>query len=397
VTAPAGVAAQGHRWQAFARDAGYGLNGGLPIVKVSGVLRHLGVDTCELTTMYSPERYGRLAPGCGVVVNRDGVQQFSGMLGSQRQIGWDGKQATITVQCFGDDQHAADRQVLPSPLLDPTAQAADYWTYTGAASTAMWRLINDQMGPAAAPGRRVPALVMGADPGVGTSRLWAEQFAPVLDTLTAWGVLSGADLGVRFVTVPGGGLRGDVYAPRDVSGNVRFSASLGNLTGWDYVQTPPAVTYAIVAGQGDLHLRYRRVSSSGRVADLAWGRRIEKLIDQRQESDLTKLQTAADDEVAAGIGGVSLAMTAQDAAAMRYGVDWNLGDRVTVYVGLPGQPTVATVTDLVREVAFDVDGKGAEKITPAVGTSDAKAIRPGPTQAALAGLADDLARLNRNK
>lgn len=390
------TAAQGHAWQAFSRNPGYQLTGALPISKVSGVLRHLGVDTCELVTPYTPERYGRLAPGCGIVVQRDGVQQFSGMVGAERRIGWDGKTATITVQCLGDDQHAADRLVLPSPLADPTAQVADYWTYTGLASTAMWRLISDQLGPGAAPARRVPSLVMGADPGVGVSRLWAEQFAPVLDTVTAWGVLSGADLGVRFATTPDG-LRGDVYAPRDVSASVRFSASLGNVTGWEYVQAPPSVTVAVVAGQGDLHLRYRRVSSSARVADLGWGRRIEKLVDQRQESDLTKLQTAADDEVTAGIGAVSLTITAQDAAAMRYGVQWNLGDRVTVYVGLPGQPTVATVVDLIRELAFDVDGKGAETITPAVGTADAKAVRPGPTQAALADLADDLARLNRNK
>jgi hypothetical protein len=396
VSSPAGVAALGHTWQAFTRNAGYGLTGGLPVIKVTGVLRHLGVDTCELVTPYTPDRYGRLAPGCGVVVNRDGVQQFSGMVGAERRVGWDGKQATITVQCLGDDQHAADRTVWPSPLAAVSAQTADYWTYTGRASTAMWRLINEQAGPGALAVRQVPTLTMGDDPNAGASRLWSEQFATVLDTVTAWGMLSGADLGVRFTTTPDG-LRCDVYAPRDVSGDVRFSASLGNLTGWDYVQKPPDVTIAIAAGQGDLASRTRRTWSSTAVADLAWGRRIERYIDQRQEADTSKLLQAANDAVTQGAGAVSLAMTAQDAAVMRYGQQWKLGDRVTVHVGLPGSPTVATVTDLVREVAFDVDGKGAEKITPAVGTSDAKAIRPGPTQAALAGLAGDLARLNRNK
>lgn len=389
-------AAQGHTWQAFTRSPGYALTGPLPIAKVSGVLRHLGVDTCELTTPYTPERYGRLAPGSGIVVNRDGVQQFSGMVGAGRQVGWDGKAATITVQCLGDDQHAADRLVLPSPLADPAAQTADYWTYTGPASTAMWRLVNEQLGPAAAPARRVPTLVMGTDPNTGASRLWSEQFAPVLDTVTAIGVLSGADLGVRFTTTPDG-LRGDVYAPRDLSAGVRFSAALGNLTGWDYTQNPPDVTVAVVAGQGDLHLRYRRVATTANVADLAWGRRIERYVDQRDESDLGKLQTSANDEVTKGVGTVSLTMTAQDAPAMQYGTHWGLGDRVTVYIGLPGQATIATVVDLIREVAFDVDGKGAETITPAVGTSDAKAVRPGPTQAAVAALAGDLARLTRNK
>jgi Siphovirus ReqiPepy6 Gp37-like protein len=390
------VAAIGHTWQAFTRDSGYRLTGGLPIRKTAGVLRHLGVDTCELTTTYTPERYGRLAPGCGAVIQRDGVQQFSGMVGSSRRIGWDGRQATITVQLLGDDQHAADRLVLPSPLAAPDAQTADYWTYTGPASTAMWRLIREQLGPGAAPARRVPALVMGTDPGIGVSRLWSEQFATVLDTVTQWGVLSGADLGVRFVTTPDG-LRADIYAPRDVSAGVRFSANLANLTGWDYEQTPPEVTVAVAAGQGDLASRVRRVSSSVRAADLAWGRRIERYVDQRDEADPVKLQTSADDEIAAGIGTVSLTVTARDATAQRYGEHWSLGDRVTVHVGLPGQPTVATVVDLIREVAFSVDGNGAEKITPAIGTSDAKAVRPGPTASALADLAGDFARLNRNK
>src|SRR5690348_5727591 len=103
----------GHVWSAFSRVAGYQYSGGLPIVSAQGVLRHLGVDTCELITPYSPDAYGRLAPGCGVVIERDGIQQFSGMVGSSRKIEWSGTDgtATITVQCLGDDQHLADRLV----------------------------------------------------------------------------------------------------------------------------------------------------------------------------------------------------------------------------------------------------------------------------------------------
>lgn len=388
----------GHVWAAFSRDAGYQLSGGLPIRSVKGVQRHLGVDACELVTPYSPDRYGRLAPGCGVVVQRDGAQMFSGMVGSSRRIGWDAGDgaATVTVQCLGDDVHLADRLVYPTPGAAATAQTADYWTFTGPASTAMWRLIYDQAGPGAQTGRRVPTLVMGDDPGLGTSRLWSEQFAPVLDTLTAWGVLSGADLGVRIITT-GDGLRADLYAPRDVSAAVRFSASLTNLVGWDYEQAPPSATYVITAGQGNLRNRARRVASTAVAADLAWGRRVERYVDSRDEADLTKLQTTANDELAQGAGTVSLSIDAADTATASYGDGWRLGDRVTVHVGVPGGVTAATVVDLVREVAFDVDDRGREKITPAVGTSDAKAVRPGPAQKTLAKVATGLARLTRNQ
>jgi hypothetical protein len=390
--------AVGHVWQAFSRDTGQQLTGGLPIVKASGVIRHLGVDAVELTTPYSPGAYGRLAPGCGVVVQRDGVQQVSGMVGSSRRIGWDGEsgEATITVQCLGDDQHLADRLVYPSPAADATAQTANYWTHTGPASSAMWELIRVQAGPGAQPARRVPTLIMGDDPGVGAVRLWSEQWANLLDTLTAWGVLSGADLGVRLVTTADG-LRVDVYAPRDVSAGVRFSASLTNLTGWDLEQQPPSVTYAVAAGQGDLAGRVRRVAQTVDADDLAWLRRIERYVDQRDEADAAKVLQSAVDEVVQGGGTTSLSIAATDTATARYGVGWTVGDRVTVHVGLPGGPTVATVVDLVREVAFEVDATGREKITPAVGTSDAKAVRPGPDRRRLAQVAAGLARLTRNK
>jgi hypothetical protein len=277
-----------------------------------------------------------------------------------------------------------------------TAQTADYWTYTGAASTAMWQLILQQAGAGAQASRQVPTLVMGTDPAVGVSRLWSGQFMPVLELLTTIGLLSGLDLGVRVVTTSDG-LRADLYVPRDVSGEVRFSASLANLTGWGFTEQPPTVTVAIAAGQGDLHTRVRRVASSAAAGDLAWGRRIEQLIDQRDEADVTKLQQAATDGVAQGVGSRAITLTAQDSPGRAYGKAWGLGDRVTVHVGLPGGPTAATVTDLVREVAFEVDAKGQEKITPAVGTNDAQALQPGPTQAVLEGVAAGLARLTRNK
>jgi hypothetical protein len=386
----------GHAWQAFSRNAGYQLSGGLPIIGTRGVLRHLGVDACELTTPFTPGAYGRLAPGCGAVVQRDGRQLFSGMVGSSRRIGWDrgSRSATITVQLLGDDQHLADRLVYPSPLLAPDAQVADYWQYTGVASTAMWRLIRDQAGPGAQPARRVPTLVMGADPLVGASRLWSEQWAPTLDTLAAWGVLSGADLGVR-VSTTADGLRADVYAPRDLSASVRFSVSLRNLVGWEYEQLPPSVTFAISGGPGTLHNRVRKWTQSVSASDLAWGRRIEQLLDNSSEDDPTAIAQAATDAIAQGVGTVSLTTETIDSEARVFGVHWGLGDRVTVHVGLPDGPTAATVTDLVREVAFEVDSKGREKITPAIGTSEAKAIRPGPTQKTLAKVATGLARLVR--
>jgi hypothetical protein len=109
------------------------------------------------------------------------------------------------------------------------------------------------------------------------------------------------------------------------------------------------------------------------------------------------VQQSAVDAVVEGVGAVSLSTTVADTPTASYGEHWALGDRVTVHVGLPGGPTAATVVDLVREVAFEVDARGRETITPAVGTSEAKAVRRGPTQKTLAKVSAGLARLARNQ
>jgi hypothetical protein len=95
---------------------------------------------------------------------------------------------------------------------------------------------------------------------------------------------------------------------------------------------------------------------------------------------------------------VSLSVTLLDSDAARYGKDWQLGDKVSVFVRLPGQDgPVATVTDVVREIAITVDDKGVESIRPAIGTYDAKATIPTPAQKAFVAVRDSLAGLIANK
>jgi len=93
---------------------------------------------------------------------------------------------------------------------------------------------------------------------------------------------------------------------------------------------------------------------------------------------------------------VSLAVTLLDSDSATYRRDWDLGDKVTVYVGQSGQSKVP-VTDLVREIAIDVDENGRERIRPAIGSFDAKAVIPTPTQQKLADVGTALASLIARK
>lgn len=402
----------GHEWTAFSRTPVYALNLLLPIMSAQIVARHMGVSRAVVTTPFTPERYQSLDAGSGVVIHRDGEQQFSGMV-SELAMDWDAEsgRAVIRASCVGDEQHLADRIVCPDPLRAADDQTVnDYWQTRAfgqptavPASTAMRQLISDQAGLTAAMDRQVPGLTLGPDPYVGVSRVWSALFTPVLDELAAMSVVSGADLGIRVESVSGalagepGQLVAHITAPRNVSADVRFSADLRNLAGISYRTTAPTATHALSAGAGDLKARLRKLATSADPDALSWGRQVWKYLDRRDTADTVELTKAAADAITEGAPTVSLSTTLLDSEAATYGRDWGLGDKVTVYVGLPGQTKVATVTDLVREILFEVDADGRERIRPAIGTADATAVQPTQTQQQLAAVGRGLTGLIARK
>jgi hypothetical protein len=362
------------------------------------VRRHLGVSTCVLTTPYTEARYASLQPGHGVELYRDGRQEFTGLVAAL-DLDWDGQtgQRTITVQAEGDETVLADSLVFPDPLRAADDQTVnDYWKTRVAgtataktASAAMYQLISDMVGATAKADRQITGLTLGADPGVGLSRIWSALFNEkdnALGTLTAISVASGA--GVLTVTV---------VQPRNLASAVRFSADLGNLVGFHHHIERPKVTHALAAGQGDLHLRVRKLVATVDAFALSWGRRIWAYIDRRDTADTTELTAAATDALEDGVPSVSLTCDLRDTVGARYGVDYDLGDKVTVYVGFPGETKVATVADVIREIAFEVFPTGAERITPAIGSWDAKAVIPTPTQKQLLRVGQRLAGLEARK
>jgi len=397
------VAVSEHSWTAFARTASYALSAALRIDTLQILRKHMDVDTCVLTTPFDPDVWAALAPSNGIVAYRDAVQQFSGPI-TARQLNWDPTDGRplITVECVGDIVTLADRLVMPNPTLAADNQTVnDYWIYTGVTSTAMWRLISDQAGPTCYAPRRVPGLVMGADPGVGTNRTWQQLFDAagphgVLDELAVMSVGSGANLGVR-VTSAAGQLTFDVVQPRDLTGQIRFSADMRNLVGIFYREQAPTVTNALVAGQGDLHARLRKEVDTADPLATRWGRQIWSYIDRRDTADTTVLTQAGADALAQGTQTVSLTVTLTDTQAATYLRDWDLGDQVTVYVGLPGQAQIATVADVIRQISLSVDNTSKEVIQPAIGTYDATAIIPTPTQQRLAVAGAALRGLISNK
>jgi hypothetical protein len=372
-----------HRWHAFTRTTDYRLGVNLPILTARVLLKHMGIDRATLTTPWTRERWDALQPGMGVEAWRDGRQEFTGLVESPGLVlDPTSGQVTISVEAVGDLAHLETVPVFPDPARAPDDQTTrDYWSHQGPASTAMWELISQHAGPTAHVSHRVPGWTMGADPDRGLNRLWQDLFIPVLDLLTTMSVSSGEDLGVR-VAATGGQLRCDVVEPRDLADGIRFSANLRNLVGFSYRLAAPTVTDALSAGQGDLRNRLRRYAATSSALAQAFGIRRWAYLDRRDTADLAELDQANSDALADGDATVALTVTLRDSEAATYRRDWEVGDRVTVYVDLPGETSIATVRDVVREVLLEVDATGVEKVTPSIGTHDAKSLRTTPLQRA---------------
>jgi hypothetical protein len=396
---PPSVLRQFHEWVMFARGIDYAPTVPLPILSAQIIVRHMGVGKAVVSTDYTEDRWQALGPGNGLTIWRDGRQEFTGLV-STRSITWDrdSGQAALQVECEGDEGHLADRLVFPDPMNPADAQTVnDYWTFTGTASSAMRRLISDQAGPTCRPDRQISGLVLGADPGRGTSRTWRSLFdaeGSVLGTLASFSVASGSDLGLRLTAAPGS-LTIDITAPRDLASSAVFSADLSNLVGFEYSESAPTVTHALSAGSGTLKARIRRLATTFDPLALQWRRQRWSYVDQSDTGIPSDLVNAAQDALAQGGPTVSVSTILADSDAATYGVDWQLGDRVTIYVGLPGQTKPAVVSDVVREVLLEIDASGAETIRPAIGTYDAKALLPTPTQRQLANIGAQLANLKR--
>jgi lysophospholipase L1-like esterase len=385
-------------WSAFARGSNYALTAALPLLDGTVVLTHMGLDKATVTTTYTSDNWAAVAPGAGITLWRAGRQVFSGPIQS-RTLTWDpdNNSAQIKLEAVGDEVVLTDRLAMPDPLRAGDDQTVnDYWTFTGAASTAMRQLISDQAGATCATSRRVSGLVLGADPAVGLSQTWTGLFDNVMDLLTSIATTSGANLGVR-VSSSTGALTASVVAPRDLSASVIFSADLSNVGATTFTETAPTVTDALVAGQGDLHLRTRKLAETADTGSTRWGRQVWSYVDRRDTNDAAKLTQAGTDALTKGQATVSLTLTLLDSDAARYGTDWDLGDKVTVYVGLPGESKVAVVSEVIREITLQINGDGSERIQPAIGSVAARTYLPTPTQRAVTAATQRVNALIRNK
>jgi hypothetical protein len=110
-----------------------------------------------------------------------------------------------------------------------------------------------------------------------------------------------------------------------------------------------------VAGQGEGIDRtlVEVTTSNSTAAESTWGRRIEQFVDGRSSNDtanLTDAGTSVLNDNGFTISAISVQPT--DIDTMRYQIDWNLGDTISVVVGSD------TITQIVQEVGISIESDG---------------------------------------
>ncbi|MEU6959587.1 siphovirus ReqiPepy6 Gp37-like family protein [Streptomyces chrestomyceticus] len=298
-------------------------------------------------------------PGSGLIITGPGEVLMSGPVTSSEYAATpEDRHGSIAFEGVADSVVLSDMLAWPQPdNPDVTTQAVGHDERTGPAETLMHAYVNANCGPGAPAPRRRAGLVMGADDARGPVISKSARFPSLGELLT--GIAAVAALGFRVVQ-RGNRLTFETFQVTDRTREVRLDVLAGTLAGQRVSVATPGATRVIVAGQGEQEDRtFLPVDNTASVeAEGDWGRRIEKFVDQRNTNDAAELRQAGDELLAdEGFTKTAVQAVPVEDSSMEFGVDWGLGDRVTVVAG--GQELTAPVTGLIIKAGSDGFKAGA--------------------------------------
>jgi hypothetical protein len=274
----------------------------------------------------------------------------------------------------------------PDPTeVDPGAQSTTNDVQTDPVGTLICYYVDANCGPSAPLERRNPRLTINSDPGRGPTRTKSPRF----DTLLPLCRQIAAETNVRFDIVQDDtGLVLVTSSTSDLTGTVRWDVGNEQLSRVRGSHVAPRATHAVVAGRGEgtSRLIVETTTAESLASAAIWGRR-ERFIDQRQTDEVTELQEVGELEVSlAGVVRTAFEVTPSEDLGASFGVEWDLGDTVTVVVD--GAEYPARVTGAV--LSFTESG-----LLVAAVLGDEELLVPGESVARQA--ADSAAYLGRNE
>lgn len=327
------------------------------LVGWKSVLRFNNVGSWEISLPANHVLGQALAsPGAGILV----THQTAGVILSGPTTSVENKSeagdpnGVMTIQGVDDSVILGERLAYPTPSTDDvTAQTTAYDTVSSMkASTALYHYVERNLISGVAPSSRaVPNLVLGADTAVGSLVTKSARFNILGELLTELAVIDGLGFDIRQ---NGSELEFFVYEPTDRTKEIRMDVANNTLSSTSYGYGVMGLSRAIVAGQGEGASRtILEVNTTESLeAETLWGRRKETFIDQRNTNVLDELEQAGLEALAdSGTTITSIDVVPSSDLTMRYGIDWNLGDSLTVVVG--GQEVSAVVTQVALSVEAD--------------------------------------------
>jgi hypothetical protein len=303
-------------------------------------------------------------PGYGLIVTGpNGETIISGpTLTARLEQTMNNTDGTWQIEGASDDIILSERLAYPTPTTaDVTAQTTAQDVRTGAAETVIKAYLDANIGPSAPAARELAGLVIEADQGRGTTVTGIARFNTLQELFYDLAQVGG--IGYRLAQ-PNGGIEFTAYQPVDRSSTIRMDIQNRQLSSSIYSYGTARVTRAIVAGSGEAENRLfiERTNTDSLNAEVAWARRIEVFRDARQAGTSSELITAGDELlVDGGKTVVQMSVTPTDDTKMVYGVDWGLGDTVTIVANS------IEATAVVTEVGIQVSNDGV-RIGATVGT-----------------------------
>lgn len=292
-------------------------------------------------------------PGAGIIVTGPGGVALSGPM-------QDATSETTTEEPDGiwhftgiSDMHVlADALAWGDPsTYDLTAQQTANDTISGATETLIYSYISRNIGPAAVTERKNTRITLATDIGRGLVQQKSPRFQNLLELVKE--LVAGTTLNVDVVQI-GSTLEVRVTERSDLSGKIRLDIANDQLTSVNFTMSAPGATHAIVAGQGEGVTRKMllRTTSDSLISSAAFGRRIERFIDQRQTDVIAELEGAGDDALAVnGKTQTAFEITPNSDLNLIYGVDWTVGAKITVVI--QGQETTAYVAEAPISISSD--------------------------------------------
>lgn len=349
---------------------------------------HRGVGEWTLKLPRSHPMATELAkPGSGIVLSLYGAEKMSGpTIHPARETDRENPDGTYTFTGISDDVILADALAFPQPAnANPATQTQANDVRQDDAESLMRAYVAYNIS-----GTDAPAGRLGGFRDFLRLETVNQHRGPVLQKSPRFQNLGellgeiaiGGNLGFQVIQ-RGEDLVFEVLTLKDRTDLVQLSVKNGSLTKESLEISPPSLTRAIVAGQGEGTERQmvQRSTPDSQAAEAQWGRIIERFIDQRNTDVVLELEQAGDEQLLEeGFTATSVKAIPADDQTMRYAIDWEVGDTVGLVVD--GQEVSSVVT-----AAVILANSTGVAVGAAIG--DVSGFDP---QAALASRVDDTQR-----